>query len=46
MRRFNSIASLCLIALLGLAGCEGTKKQLGLTRSAPDEFSVVKRAPL
>lgn len=33
-------------AALALAACEGTKKQLGLTRNAPDEFAVVKRAPL
>lgn len=31
---------------LGLTGCSNAKKQLGLERSAPDEFSVVKRAPL
>lgn len=33
-------------ALCGLAACSGAKEQLGLTRSAPDEFAVVKRAPL
>lgn len=32
--------------LLGLAACGGAKEQLGLVREAPDEFSVVKRAPL
>lgn len=29
-----------------LAGCEGVKNQLGLTKKAPDEFRVVSRAPL
>lgn len=31
---------------MGLTSCSGAKEQLGLTRSAPDEFAVVKRAPL
>lgn len=35
-----------LAATLALAACSGAKEQLGLTRSAPDEFAVVKRAPL
>lgn len=29
-----------------LAACSSAKEQLGLTKSAPDEFAVVKRAPL
>ena len=29
-----------------LVGCSGAKKQLGLGRKAPDEFAVLKRAPL
>lgn len=33
------------VALI-LAGCSSTKEQLGLNRSSPDEFMVVKRAPL
>lgn len=40
------IVSLLLMTLLALSACEGTKKQLGMTRHAPDEFAVVKRAPL
>ena len=32
--------------VLGLAGCEGVKKQLGLTKQPPDEFRVQARAPL
>ncbi len=45
MRKYNSLlmASLCTLAL---AGCSNAKESLGLTRSAPDEFAVVKRAPL
>ena len=33
-------------ALLPLAACSGIKQQLGMNRNAPDEFAVVKRAPL
>lgn len=29
-----------------LAGCEGVRKQFGLTKQSPDEFRVVARAPL
>lgn len=29
-----------------LSGCAETKRQLGLDRKAPDEYAVVKRAPL
>jgi len=36
-----------LAATLVLAGCgDSTKRALGLTKSAPDEFAVVSRAPL
>jgi len=38
-----AISALCLVAL---TGCQGAKRELGLTRQAPDEFAVVKRAPL
>lgn len=31
---------------LVLSGCSSAKEQLGLNRSSPDEFMVVKRAPL
>ena len=40
---------LILSAIAGLfllGGCSNAKEQLGLTKSAPDEFMVVKRAPL
>lgn len=33
-------------ALATLSACSQAKETLGLTRSAPDEFAVVKRAPL
>lgn len=38
------IAALLTAATLG--ACENAKEELGLTRSAPDEFAIVKRAPL
>jgi len=45
MRHYLTL-SISAIALLSLSACSGAKEQLGLTRQAPDEFSVVKRAPL
>lgn len=33
-------------AALTLGGCSGTKEKMGLTKKSPDEFAVVKRAPL
>ncbi len=40
--------ALLAVVLLGtaLSSCTGVKKQLGLTKSAPDEFTVVAKAPL
>jgi len=39
--------ALCAVALLvALGACEGIKNQLGLSKSVPDEFRVVSRAPL
>lgn len=35
-----------LLAALGAGGCQGVKEQLGVGRHSPDEFTVVKRAPL
>ena len=32
--------------VLSISGCSDAKEQLGLTRTSPDEFSVIKRAPL
>jgi hypothetical protein len=44
------IMSTKLVLILALAvaigGCSNAKKQLGLQRNVPDEFAVVKRAPL
>jgi hypothetical protein len=34
------------VMALALNACEGAKEQLGLEKKAPDEFAVVKRAPL
>lgn len=41
-----SFFCVCLMALTVTAGCSNAKKQLGLERNPPDEFAVVKRAPL
>jgi hypothetical protein len=38
-------AALC-ISVLALSACSGAKETLGLTKTAPDEFEVVKQAPL
>ena len=43
--RFNFCVSVMALALL-LGGCGNAREQLGLNKSAPDEFAVVKRAPL
>lgn len=42
-------AKLSLLALtvtLALSGCSSVKRELGIARNSPDEFVVVKRAPL
>lgn len=47
MRQSRILFSLAaLLSLSVLGGCAGAKEQLGLTRTAPDEFAVAKRAPL
>jgi hypothetical protein len=38
--------SFLVLVPLALSGCSNAKEQMGLTRKAPDEFAVVKRAPL
>lgn len=44
---YKSIIVLTCAAMLALGGCSNsTKKKLGLGRHSPDEFTVVKRAPL
>ncbi len=35
-----------LLAALTLSGCQSVKQELGVGRNSPDEFTVVKRAPL
>ena len=45
MNRYYILISFCFIALF-LSACEGTKEQFDFSQKAPDEFAVVKRAPL
>lgn len=40
------ITFLVFVCLSFLTACEKTKKEMGLTRQSPDEFAVMKRAPL
>ena len=42
----HSVLCLAAMGALSVAGCSGAKKQLGLDRQGPNEFAVVKRAPL
>lgn len=44
-KKLNTVL-LSLLAAGTLSACSNAKESLGLTRSAPDEFAVVKRAPL
>jgi Protein of unknown function (DUF3035) len=46
LRAAPASLALCLAASLALGGCAGTKKALGLEKTAPDEFNIVARAPL
>ncbi len=50
MRRIHSarpVLALASLALLSLSGCSGSvERAFGLTREAPDEFTVETRAPL
>lgn len=45
MKNRLSIAA-CLTATILLGACEATKEQFDFAKKAPDEFAVVKRAPL
>ena len=45
MNRFTFLL-LSVLCAAGLSACESTQETLGLTKEAPDEFKVVKRAPL
>jgi hypothetical protein len=38
--------AILILAPFFLTACENAKEELGLTRQAPDEFAVVRRAPL
>jgi len=40
----NAVLLVC--GVFALSACDTAKKELGLTRNAPDEFTVLKRAPL
>ena len=45
MRKFTSLLILGA-SLAGLSACSGAKEKLGLVKDAPDEFAVIRRAPL
>ncbi len=40
------VSALLAGSVVSLSACDTAKEQLGLTRRTPDEFAVVKRAPL
>jgi len=42
----SSVVLTSIVGLLGMTGCEGIKEQLGLNKKAPDEFTVITKAPL
>lgn len=44
-RRYARLATVVLLAA-GLAACSGVKEELGLAKTSPDEFTVVRKAPL
>lgn len=46
MRKHTLIIAIIGLSALGLGACSSTKEQLGLNKSTPDEFMVVKNAPL
>jgi len=46
MMRKTPITIIFLTTILALTGCESARDTLGLNKSSPDEFAVVKRAPL
>lgn len=46
MMKKHCIFPAIFVAALSLSACENARDTLGLTRDAPDEFKVVKRAPL
>jgi len=38
--------ALAAVAVVMLSGCDDTKRALGINKSIPDEFAVIRRAPL
>jgi hypothetical protein len=46
MKNQRNVLIAASLSVLLLSGCGNVKKNLGLERSAPDEFTVVHRAPL
>jgi hypothetical protein len=46
MRVNGAIVATAVIAAVGLSGCGGTRKALGMSKVTPDEFRVVSKAPL
>ena len=46
IRKLPLLLSFTCIALISLSACEQAREELGLNRQSPDEFSVLKRAPL
>jgi len=46
LSRRSLTAALTLLPLLTLGGCESLSKALGISRSVPDEFAIVTKAPL
>lgn len=42
----KKLVIITLLSVTALSGCARAKEELGLTRRTPDEFAVVKRAPL
>jgi len=42
----SSMVYSCVALMLLTTGCERAKEEMGLTRHTPDEFAVMKRAPL
>lgn len=45
MKRF-AVLGFLMVGAAGLSACDTAKEELGLNKSVPDEFQVVKRAPL
>jgi len=46
MKKQSKLLLLAICATFFLSGCGSVKKEIGMGRNSPDEFLVVKRAPL